>query len=64
MSGDADPTGEPEARSEFLDAMQQAADILTGKLAPARVHHVYKAPPGPLPLRVLQDRKNGWENTP
>lgn len=31
-------TPEPEPRSEFLDAMQQAADILTGKLAPARVH--------------------------
>jgi len=26
--------------SEFLDAMQEAADILTGKRAPARVHRV------------------------
>lgn len=29
-----------EKPSEFLEAMQQAADILTGKLAPSRVHRV------------------------
>ena len=35
--------------------MQEAADILTGKLAPARVHHIPKAPPGPQP-RVMQGK--------
>ena len=33
-------TGEAEERSEFLEAMRQVADILTGKLVPARVHRV------------------------
>ncbi len=38
--------------SEFLEAMQQAADILTGKLAPARVWH----PPARVDVRVIRDR--------
>jgi len=38
MEEDKAMTGEAEKPSEFLEAMQQAADILAGKLAPARVH--------------------------
>ncbi len=40
MEEDKSMTGEAEKPSEFLEAMQQAADILAGKLAPARAHRV------------------------
>ena len=37
--------------SEFLDAMQEAAGILTGKRAPARVHRV----PPDVDVRAIRD---------
>jgi putative transcriptional regulator len=40
--------------SEFLDAVQEAADILTGKREPARVHH----PPAAVDVRAIR-RKIG-----
>jgi len=39
-----------ETPSEFLVAMQQAADILTGKLAPARIHR----PPPDVDVRAIR----------
>ncbi len=42
---------EAEERSEFLEAIQQAADILTGKLVPARVHRV---PPRDVDVRTIR----------
>ena len=32
-------TEQAEERSELLGAMQEAADILLGKVAPSRLHH-------------------------
>ncbi len=46
-------TNEPEAESEFLDAMQEAADILTGKRAAARVHRV---PPLDVDVRMIRGK--------
>ena len=45
-------TDQAEERSEFLEAMQQAADILTGKLAPSRVHRV--APPRDVDVKAIR----------
>lgn len=46
-------TNEMEKPSEFLEAMQQAADILTGKLAPARVHRV---PPQDVDVKAIRGK--------
>ncbi len=46
-------TGEAEERSEFLEAMQQAADILTGKLVPARTHRV---PPRDVDVKAIRGK--------
>ena len=46
-------TGETEGRSEFLEAMQQAADIFAGKLAPARVHRV---PPRDVDVKAIRGK--------
>ena len=40
----------PADRSEFLEAMQQAADIMLGTLAPARAWH----PPAAVDVRAIR----------
>lgn len=42
-----------EGRSEFLEAMQEAADILTGRRAPARLHRV---PPREVDVREIRGK--------
>ncbi len=46
-------TNGTEAESEFLDAMQEAADILIGTRAAARVHRV---PPLDVDVRVIRGK--------
>ena len=53
MEEDKAMKGGTEERSEFLEAMQQVADILTGKLAPARVHRV---PPRDVDMKAIRDK--------
>lgn len=53
MEEDRAMTGDAEEPSEFLEAMQQAADILTGKLAPARVHRV---PPRDVDVKAIRGK--------
>jgi putative transcriptional regulator len=49
---------EPTGDSEFLEAMQQAADIILGKAAPARTWH----PPASVDVRAIRG-KTGLSQT-
>lgn len=56
MADQTAPDRAGEERSEFLEAMQQAADILTGKLAPSRVRHRPAAPPLDVDVKAIRGR--------
>ncbi len=47
-----DPQKTNGANSEFLDAMQEAADIMLGKRAPARAWH----PPATVDVRAIRGK--------
>ena len=54
MKGQKSMSAEIEAPSEFLEAMQEAADILVGKRKPERLHR----PPAEIDVRAIR-RKLG-----